>query len=69
MKAQETCNEHNITHKHVLKRYQEVRFILDGLVQTAEDVSKPSARNAKWEVTALEGKQPEHAEVTTKEKL
>ncbi|QSH42401.1 hypothetical protein P0136_02955 [Lentisphaerota bacterium ZTH] len=69
MRVQEVCDKHNISHKNVLKHCQRGRFILDGIVYTAEDVSKPGARNAKWEITALEGKQPEHAEMNAKEKL
>ncbi|MCP3967035.1 MAG: hypothetical protein GY750_18720, partial [Lentisphaerae bacterium] len=59
MKVQEVCNKHSISHKNVLKHCQRGRFLLDGLVYTAEDISKPDSRNAKWEITPLEGEQPE----------
>ncbi|QSH42363.1 hypothetical protein P0136_03150 [Lentisphaerota bacterium ZTH] len=55
MRVQEVCDKHNISHKNVLKHCQRGRFILEGIVYTAEDVSKPDARNAKWEITALDG--------------
>ncbi len=69
MKVQEICKKHNISHKNVLKHCQRGRFILDGIVYEAEDISKPDSRNAKWEITPLEGEQPEHAVVSAKEKL
>ncbi|MCP3966554.1 MAG: hypothetical protein GY718_09405 [Lentisphaerae bacterium] len=69
MKVQDICKKHHISHKNVLKHCQRGRFILDGIVYTAEDISKPDSCNAKWEITPLEGEQPEHAVVSAKEKL
>ncbi|MCP3965126.1 MAG: hypothetical protein GY750_09690 [Lentisphaerae bacterium] len=54
MRVQDICKKHSISHKNVLKHCQRGRFILDGIVYTAEDISKPDSCNAKWEITALE---------------
>ncbi len=45
MKVQDICKKHYISHKNVLKHCQRGRFILDGIVYEAKDVSSPLVIN------------------------
>ncbi len=46
MKVQDICKKQRRTHKKVLNRCRERRFILDGIVYEVEDISTPCSCNA-----------------------